>query len=342
MGNISNRLQIKRNEIKQKISDKKGKIPKIFLLIFLLCVGIFVLLVSNIILLCIILLPKPEGVPTVTQVVTDSAIALGISYPVQSADSSAQYVEPEGETLIFTDSSGSEHEMTINPNAARHNYDVSAYTINNNRLSYSDAGYMSRVGIDVSHHQGKINWKKVAADGIEFAMVRIGFRGYGSGKLCEDRYAARNIEKAKAAGLDVGIYFFSQAVNEEEAREEARMVIELLKGQTLELPVVYDPESIPDDVARTDNVTGEQFTRNSIAFCEEIRAAGYEPMIYSNMMWEAYKLDMGTLKDLPVWYADYQAIPQTPYAYTMWQYSENGRVNGVEGGCDMDVQLIPR
>ena len=151
-----------------------------------------------------------------------------------------------------------------------------------------------------------------------------------------------NITKAKEAGVEVGVYFFSQAINEEEAREEARFVLEHLGGRVLELPVVYDPENILDDVARTDNVTPEQFTKNSIAFSEEVKAAGYKPMIYSNMLWEAFKLDMTKLKEYSFWYADYESKPQTPYDFTFWQYSEKSSVPGISGNMDMNIEMVKK
>lgn len=249
--------------------------------------------------------------------------------------------QAEEKYLLFTDSEGETYEMTVNPDVPQNIYNKSLYSMKKNRIIYNDGVYRSRTGIDVSHHQKKIDWQAVAKDGIEFAFIRIGYRGYGKeGRICKDEYYKKNIEGAHKAGLDVGVYFFSQAVNEDEAIEEAEYTLELLDGITLELPVVYDPEIIPDDRARTDNVTGEQFTFNSIAYCNAIQAAGYRPMIYSNMIWEAYKLDLARLPGIPVWYADYQAVPQTPYDFTFWQYSESGKVRGVKGRCDMDIQMI--
>ena len=105
------------------------------------------------------------------------------------------------------------------------------------------------------------------------------------------------------------------------------------------MPVVYDPEHILEDEARTDGVTGEQFTQNAKVFCKEIEEAGYDAMIYSNMLWEAYELDLEKLLDYPIWYADYEELPQTPYRFSMWQYSSTGSVPGIEGNVDLNIQL---
>lgn len=210
-------------------------------------------------------------------------------------------------------------------------------------ISYEDENYTSRFGVDVSRYQGHIDWQKAKEVGVEFAIVRIGFRGYGkSGSIHEDATALTNIKGAKDAGIDVGVYFFSQAINEEESIEEADFIIDKLDGMQLEMPVVFDPEHILHDVARTDDISKEQFTKNCIAFCDRIKKAGYEPMIYANMKWEAYDLDMGLLKDIPFWYADYEKLPQSPYMFEMWQYSQAGHLDGFNGAIDFNVQFIPK
>ncbi len=220
-------------------------------------------------------------------------------------------------------------------------YDWSHLQRDGDILSYEDDAYTSRWGVDVSSHDGTVDWDTLKKEGTSFAFVRIGYRGYGkAGTLCRDDNALANIEGAQAAGLDTGVYFFSQAVNEEEAREEADFVLEILDGRSLELPVVFDPESILDDEARTDTVTGEQFTENTVTFCDRIEEAGYETMVYCNMMWEAYELDLARLSGLDIWYADYEPEPQTPYHFTFWQYTEAGQVPGIGSTIDLNLQMI--
>lgn len=249
----------------------------------------------------------------------------------------------ELEILKFVDVFGNPYEVEINPNIAKKKYQDTNFTREGDKLLYEDDNYSSRLGVDVSYHQGSIDWKKVKADGYDFAMIRIGYRGYGTeGTLNLDTSFHENIKNAQEAGLDVGVYFFAQAINEKEALEEAEFVLEYLNGYQLQLPVVYDPESILDDEARTDNVTGEQFTKNTEVFCKRIQEAGYDPMIYSNMLWEAYELDLEQLAAYPIWYADYEPLPQTPYDFTMWQYSNNGTVDGIEGATDLNIQFIKK
>ena len=245
--------------------------------------------------------------------------------------------------LHFVDVFGEEYETEIDSRVPATEYDANNYVHEGNRLSYEDDKNYSRLGVDVSHHQGYIDWKKVKASGYDFAFIRIGYRGYGkNGSLNLDKRFYENIEGAHEAGIDVGVYFFSQAINVEEAREEAQFVIEHLKDYKLELPIVYDPESILDDEARTDNVSGEQFTENTLLFCSLISEAGYKPMIYSNMLWEAFQFDMSKLVDYPFWYADYELKPQTPYKYKYWQYTNEGYVDGISGRTDLDIEIIER
>lgn len=229
------------------------------------------------------------------------------------------------------------------------------YLIHNKSLkqnSYewtSDEGVMSKIppknrkmsyGIDISKHNGKIDFKKVKEAGFEFSFIRIAYRGYGkAGNLKEDEMYKTNLKNAKEAGLKIGAYVFSQAINEEEAMEEAKFAVDLLKGYSLDLPLVYDPETIKGDIARTDNIGGLQFTKNAIVFCEEIKKSGFTPAIYSNLVWEDYYYDLSKLQDYDIWYADYSKIPQTPYNFKYWQFSEVGIVDGVDGLVDLNIMI---
>ena len=244
--------------------------------------------------------------------------------------------------LDYVDAHGERHTATIDPDLKMHDYDWdNLVKADDGTLSYSDDKYQTRKGIDVSSHQGDIDWTKVKAAGIDFTFVRIVYRAYGEkGQLFADERAVDNIKAAQAAGLDVGVYVFSQAVNEKEAVEEAELTLKQLEGLELELPVVFDPETILDDEARTDDVSGEQFTDNTVAFLDRISEAGYKPMVYSNMVWEDELFDMKRLQDYPFWYADYEIPAQTPYAFSIWQYSEKGHVDGVEGAVDLNLEFI--
>lgn len=265
---------------------------------------------------------------------------LGIEKGVQQKEEN-HLKEPE--ILRYVDAKGNWHQTEILEAARKHNYNWDYLTNDKSGIFYEgDENYTIRKGIDVSKWQGRIDWKQVKEDGYEFAFLRIGYRGYGeSGDLAMDETFYYNIQNARKYGIDVGVYFFSQAINETEALEEADYVLKALDGYKLQLPIVYDPELIDDEEARTNDVTGEQFTKNTIAFCEAIQAAGFETMVYSNMIWEADLFDMSQLQEYDFWYADYEEIPQTPYDFVFWQYSETGCVKGVDGNVDLNIQFIP-
>ena len=259
-----------------------------------------------------------------------------------AAEKEAKDTEPE--ILHFVDVYQNPYQVEINPNVEKHDYKDDSFVHNGDRLSYEDdSNYTYRLGVDVSEHQGYVDWQALKDSGFEFAFIRLGYRGYGQeGRICLDREISPKYPDAQAAGFDVGVYFFAQAVNEEEALEEANFVLQNLDGYTLQLPVVYDPESILDDEARTDNVSGEQFTKNTEVFCSAVADAGYDPMIYANMLWEAFELDLDELSEYPLWYADYEPAPQTPYHFRFWQYTNQGQVPGITGNIDLNIEMVPR
>ncbi len=204
-----------------------------------------------------------------------------------------------------------------------------------------DGNRISRFGIDVSKHQGRIDWQSVADDGVEFVFIRVGARGYETGKLTEDERFAENYRGAKDAGLAVGVYYFSQAINEEEGREEAQFVADILKdnGCLLELPVVFDWEKIGGgEIARTDDTPMEDITAACDAFCSTIKDAGYSTAFYSNIRSAFFHYD---LSELPydMWLADYGDTTGFIYDYRFWQYSQSGMVNGVDSFVDFNIWI---
>ena len=209
-----------------------------------------------------------------------------------------------------------------------------------------DENYTIRRGIDVSEFQGKIDWEKVKKAGYDFVFVRAGHRTMHSGDLQKDKRAVKNLQRAKKAGLDVGVYIFSQAITEKEARKEAELCLDVIEesGVEITLPIVYDPEIVVEDYyARINYISGEQFTDNTVAFCERIRKAGFTPAISANCSTETDILDMSRIKDTVIWYADYGSTPESPYDFTFWQYSNLGWVDGIpETETDLNVWFIKK
>lgn len=199
----------------------------------------------------------------------------------------------------------------------------------------------SRFGIDVSKWNGDIDWDKVKADGVEFVMIRCGYRGTTMGSLIEDPNFLMNIRGAKAAGLDVGVYFFTQAINEVEAVEEASMVIALCEGYELDYPVMIDSEGAGGN-GRADSLDVETRTKVCKAFCETIENAGYEAGVYASRSWYNANLEVNKLEKYRIWLAEYRSTPLYSGYYDMWQYTSKGKVDGIEGNVDLNISYIGR
>ena len=194
------------------------------------------------------------------------------------------------------------------------------------------------LGIDVSSHQGEIDWQQVAGAGVEFVFVRLAYRGYSSGTLNPDEYARINLDGAREAGIAVGAYLYSQAVSVAEAEEEARYALEMLDGFQLDLPLVYDWEYV-SDTARTANVDARNLTDCTLAFCEAVEEAGCEAMIYFNSSQIMDLLYGGELEQYPWWLAKYDLAMEFPCQADLWQYTNQGTVPGITGVVDIDLMF---
>lgn len=190
-------------------------------------------------------------------------------------------------------------------------------------------------GIDVSSHQGVIDWPAVAESGVEFAIIRLGYRSYRDGSLNIDEQAVYNLTEARAAGLKVGAYFFSQALNEEEAAEEAALALEILDGMELDLPLAYDWEYVAES-ARTGSMEKEALTACVHGFCGAAKAAGYEPMVYFNLDLSRTLLDVETVAGYDFWFAQYAEAPELDAPIRFWQYSDEGELPGITEKVDLN------
>lgn len=205
-------------------------------------------------------------------------------------------------------------------------------------ITYEENGVVtSHKGIDVSKYQEIIDWQAVSEDGVEYAFIRLGIRGYSSGEIVIDDYYQRNMENASKAGVKTGVYFFTQAITIDEAIEEAEFVIENLKGYQVDYPVVYDVEMITNGNGRANSLTKEERTAITLAFCEKIKEAGYTPMIYGNVKCFTKMLDMNVLEEYEKWYAFYDSYMYFPYQVSIWQYSDKGTVKGIKGKVDLNI-----
>ncbi len=192
------------------------------------------------------------------------------------------------------------------------------------------------LGIDVSKWQKEIDWDKVKNEGVDFAIIRCGYRGSVTGSLVEDPYFEQNIKGARAAGIKVGVYFFTQAVNEVEAVEEASMVISLVRDYELQYPVFIDTEGAGGN-GRADSLNVEERTAVCEAFCTTVKNAGLEAGVYASRNWYNNKLTAGTLESYAIWLAEYRSVPLYQGYYQMWQYTSKGKINGINGNVDLNV-----
>ena len=193
------------------------------------------------------------------------------------------------------------------------------------------------MGIDISKHNGNIDWNAVKNSGVQYVILRCGYRGSASGVLVEDQKFKKNIQGATAAGLKVGIYFFSQAVNEVEAVEEASMTLSLIKNYRITYPVYIDVESAN---GRADGISKAARTSVINAFCQTIRNSGYTPGLYANKNWLTEKINTGALGGCKIWLAQYVAAPTYGGRYEMWQYSSRGSIAGIKGNVDLNVSYM--
>lgn len=266
-----------------------------------------------------------------------------IEEPEIIAEPEEEVPRPAEGMYIFQDEMENSYEAELLENVPKCKYDYSKLTDVDGIKSYYDKenGISSKLGIDISEFQGEVDWQQVRDFGIEFVMIRLGYRVYGEdGELVLDAGFEQNVQGALDAGLEVGVYFFSQAISDIEAKEEAEFVLDQIELYDIDGPVVFDTEEIKDDDARTNANTIEQYTNNCVTFCETVKEAGYEPMIYANMKWMAFSLDLEKLTDYSFWYADYHEEPQCPYDFDIWQYTETGVIPGIESNVDINIRFI--
>ena len=215
------------------------------------------------------------------------------------------------------------------------------------KLYYFDANGVKQdnvtFGIDVSKYQSGLDWNKIKKSGVSFVIIRIGYRGYGAeGKLVKDPMFEEHFTNARNAGLKVGVYFFTQAVNEAEAQEEAEGCNWALNGRTLDYPIFYDTEAstAPGGTGRADGLGVEDRTKCAIAFCERVKELGYKPGVYASTTWYRKRVDYNTLRSrYTIWNAHY-GVSSSPIGCDLWQGTEKARINGYSGELDANISYI--
>lgn len=249
----------------------------------------------------------------------------------------------DGKHTLVTLPDGEAEWVLISPYLPKNTYDFTKMEEKAGLKHYMENGKeISYVGVDISKQTGSVNFAGLKAAGVDYVMIRVGGRGYSTGQITIDENFKENIEGAIAEGLDVGVYFYSQAINQDEAVQEANIVIQNLEPYRgrIKYPVALDMEFVVNDEARIDGLSRDDRTTISASFLGTIKAAGYVPMIYGDKEWLIKEIDIAKLQDYDVWLAQDADIPDYPYEYAMWQYTTTGTVNGITGDADLNICFI--
>lgn len=243
-------------------------------------------------------------------------------------------------TKIITDS-GEEEWVLIDSKIEKHTYDFKNLVCQSELMRYyKDGKEISYIGVDVSEKVGYVDFNKLKKAGVDFCMIRVGARGYGTGQLLVDESFQDNLKRATDAGLEVGVYFFSQAITQEEVMEEANLLLECITDYEVSYPVAFCMEYVENDTARVEQLTKTDKTEIAKTFLDTIRTAGYTPLLYGKKEWLLKKLDLTELGDYDVWLAQYENVPDYPYKFAMWQYTGYGTIDGISGNANLNISFI--
>ena len=260
----------------------------------------------------------------------------------KSADEPSETVDPYEGMVQVESGFGTKMWVEEYEDVPVSEFDAARFVRDGQYVRCTDERFETLRGIDVSEHQKEIDWAAVAGAGVEFAFIRLGYRGYSAGGLNIDEYFQANIEGALENGIRVGIYFFSQATSVKEAEEEADLLLETLSpyAQSVTLPVLYDWETIGTEDARADGVDGATLTQCALAFCAKVRQAGYDTGVYAYRYLAYFQYELPRLTDYTLWIGAVGDVPDFYYRHNIWQYDVTGRIPGIEGDVDLDLLFI--
>lgn len=249
----------------------------------------------------------------------------------------------DGKHTLVTNRDGSQEWVLINSYLKKNTYDFTRLEEKNGLKKYVDGGKtLSYLGADLSKYNGDVNFASMKAAGVDYVMIRVGSRGYNTGKITLDEKFNDYIKAASEAGLQIGVYFASQAISQEEASQEADFVLQnLAPYQTsITYPVAFDMEFAANDEARIDVLRTADRTAIATTFLDKIKNAGYIPMVYGNKEWLIKEVDMTGLQQYDVWLSQEEEAPDYPYQFAMWQYTTDGVLNGVPGDVGLDISFV--
>lgn len=248
-----------------------------------------------------------------------------------------------GKHTLVTNPDGTDEWVLISPYLPKSNLDFTKMEEKAGLKRYMENGKkISYIGADISKQTGNVNFASLKAAGVDYVMIRLGGRGYSTGQITLDENFKQNIEGAIAEGLDIGVYFYSQAISQDEANEEANFVVQNLEPYRahIKYPVAFDMEFVANDESRIDGLSREDRTKIATSFLEGVKVAGYVPMVYGDKEWLIKEIDLAKLQDYDVWLAQEADMPDYPYRYAMWQYSTTGVLNGIKGDANLNICFI--
>lgn len=247
----------------------------------------------------------------------------------------------DGKHTKITYADGTEEWVLISPYLTKNTYDFTNLVSQSNIMKYYENGKkVSFLGVDISKYQDFVNFNSLKSEGVDYVMLRVGARGYSTGQITLDENFHDNMLMAKEAGLDVGVYFYSQAITEEEAIEEANFVLENIKDYEIDYPIAFRMENVSNDKARIDALGKNDKTTMARAFLNTIKDAGYVPMVFGTKEWLIKEVDLSKLSEYDIWLSQNSDIPDYPYRFSMWQYSNTGDMAGISGYADMSITFI--
>ncbi len=268
--------------------------------------------------------PEPEEVETIEETVEDDPAT-------------------DGKHTLVTYADGSEEWVLISPYLTKNTYDFSGLSTSSYIKKYTENGKkISYLGLDVSKRTTAVSFDSVKAAGVDYVMIRVGARGYATGQLSLDDNFTEMIEGAIDAGLDIGVYFYSQAISDEEATEELNFVLENIEPyrEYITYPVAFDMEAVANTASRIDSLTKTERTSIAETFLEGVTDAGYIPMLCGNKEWLIKNVDLSSLQKYDVWLFQEQDEPDYPYQFVMWRYTTTGILGGVTGDADLSLCFV--
>lgn len=268
-----------------------------------------------------------------------------IPTPSPSPESPAGLTEEEmaqdGNHILVSYKDGSEEWIKINEEIPRQDYDFTRMKSVNGKMTYYEGNKrLSRLGIELSEENGDVDFAALKESGIDFVMLRAGARGYETGLLAADKNFASNLGKAETAGLDIGVYFSSQAVTTQEAVQEAELVLKELTSHRITYPVAFRMDSIANDTSRTDVLDAKERTEIAEAFLYEVEKAGYSVAVYGTKEWLLTDIEESILKERDIWLSEQVPIPEYPYQFKMWEYEGGQEAAGVKGDVNYTISFV--